>query len=128
MTCRYRKANRHPEAAKLLAEIAQDVVKTKANPNRARRLFVLAALEVEKFRNKTLPIQTTGTTMGTMANKTAAGKTNATVRNTQTTMATLDGLMQGDAAASDNKMLDNAWRGVKHPTRASSFQHMIPVP
>lgn len=29
------------------------------------------------------------------------------------TMATLDGLMQGDAAASDNKILDNAWKGVE---------------
>jgi len=53
----YRKAGRHPEAAKLLAEIAQEVVKSKANPMRARRLFVLAALEVEKFRAKTLNVQ-----------------------------------------------------------------------
>ncbi len=30
----YRKAGRHPEAAKLLGEIAQEVVKTKANPLR----------------------------------------------------------------------------------------------
>uniref|UniRef100_A0A7S1DNR8 IFT121-like TPR repeats domain-containing protein n=2 Tax=Hemiselmis andersenii TaxID=464988 RepID=A0A7S1DNR8_HEMAN len=29
------------------------------------------------------------------------------------TMATLDGLMQGDAAADDNKILNNAWRGVE---------------
>eukprot|EP00961_Rhodomonas_salina_P089057 1197926-Rhodomonas_salina.1 len=38
-------ANRHPDAAKLLAEIAQQLVKTKSDPRRARKLFVLAALE-----------------------------------------------------------------------------------
>jgi len=31
----------------------------------------------------------------------------------QATMATLDGLMQGDAMSSENKMLDKAWRGVE---------------
>jgi hypothetical protein len=29
------------------------------------------------------------------------------------TMQTLDGLMQGDQAASDNKILDRCWRGVE---------------
>jgi hypothetical protein len=31
----------------------------------------------------------------------------------QATMATLDGLMQGDAMSLENKMLDKAWRGVE---------------
>mmetsp|Transcript_68370 Transcript_68370/g.163192 ORF Transcript_68370/g.163192 Transcript_68370/m.163192 type:complete len:1174 (+) Transcript_68370:203-3724(+) len=117
----YRKANRHPDAAKLLAEIAQDVVKSRAHPHRALRLYVLAALEVEKFRSKTLrSAQGGGTTMSTLAPKgtmaakaTAARGGGATVRNTQATMATLDGLMQGDAISSENKMLDQAWRGVE---------------
>uniref|UniRef100_A0A7S4L907 Anaphase-promoting complex subunit 4 WD40 domain-containing protein n=1 Tax=Guillardia theta TaxID=55529 RepID=A0A7S4L907_GUITH len=106
----YRKANRHPEAAKLLAEIAQEVVKSKANPHRARQLYILAALEVEKFREKTLRVQQPGgTTMvgGTMAGKTTMGRaTMGGVRNTQATLATLDGLMQGDAISAENKILD----------------------
>eukprot|EP00960_Hanusia_phi_P051776 761022-Hanusia_phi.AAC.2 len=112
----YRKANRHPEAAKLLAEIAQEVVKSKANPQRARQLYVLAALEVEKFREKTLKVQQPGTTTtaGTMAGKTTMGRaTMGGVRNTQATLATLDGLMQGDAISAENKILDQAWRGVE---------------
>lgn len=53
----YRKAGRHPDAAKLLDEVAREEVRTRANPTRALRLFVLAALEVEKFRAKTLNVQ-----------------------------------------------------------------------
>lgn len=59
----FRKANRHPEAAKLLSEMAQEEVDAKAS------LFVLAALEVEKFRDKTLNVVPQGTmaTLSTMA-------------------------------------------------------------
>jgi len=116
----YRKANRHPDAAQLLSQLAQEEVDTKANPKRARSLFVLAALEVEKFRDKTLKIAPTGTmaTLSTMAGGpkgTIAGKIvgGGGAKGTMATMATLDGLMQGDAAASDNKILDRAWRGVE---------------
>lgn len=35
----FRKAKRHPEAAKLLAEVAQDVVKMKAHPHRYVLIF-----------------------------------------------------------------------------------------
>jgi WD repeat-containing protein 35 len=68
----YRKANRQPEAARLLSEMAIEEVKARANPKRARSLFVLAALEVEKFRDKTLKVVATGT-MATMQ-QTMAGK------------------------------------------------------
>jgi len=82
---------------------------------------VLAALEVEKFRDKTLKVVPQGTLAtlstltggpgkGTLAGKTMAG---GGAKGTMATMATLDGLMQGDAAASDNKILDRAWRGVE---------------
>ena len=52
-------------------------VNNKANPKRARSLFVLAAVEVEKYREKTLTVVSTGTmaTMATMAGqKTVAGR------------------------------------------------------
>ena len=42
----YRKANKATDAAKLLAMIAEDVTKDQADPLRAKKLNVLAALEV----------------------------------------------------------------------------------
>ena len=98
----FRKAQRHPDAAKILSEMAQEEVQAKANPQRARALFVLAASEVQKFRDKTLTVKATGTmaTMATrMEGKTAMGGKGTMAgaggaRGTMATMATLDGLMQ----------------------------------
>ncbi|EGB12638.1 hypothetical protein AURANDRAFT_51986 [Aureococcus anophagefferens] len=92
----YRKANKATDAAKLLAAIAEDVGVQQANPLRAKKLHVLAALEVERYRKKTLDL--TATRGGDIA---------------QTTAATLDTLMTHDqeSGASGAKVLDNAWRG-----------------
>ncbi|KAH8053032.1 hypothetical protein JL722_9697 [Aureococcus anophagefferens] len=92
----YRKANKATDAAKLLAAIAEDVGVQQANPLRAKKLHVLAALEVERYRKKTLDL--TATLGGDIA---------------QTTAATLDTLMTHDqeSGASGAKVLDNAWRG-----------------
>merc|ERR1740117_1782570 len=47
----YRKANRHTEAAKLLASMARDMPGgTQKNPERMKKLYLLAALEVEKYK------------------------------------------------------------------------------
>ena len=94
----YRKANKSTEAAKLLCGMAQDVLRGRANPLRAKRLYVLAALEMERFKKRTLDVDTFTTT-----NMTAA----------QTTAATLDNLMQHDAATGGNKALDKAWHGAE---------------
>lgn len=93
----YRRANRSTEAAKLLNQLGQKVGKGNSNPMRAKRLNVLAALEVERFRRKMLDVSTIGTGM------TAA----------QTTAATLDSLMQHDKATGEHKALDNPWRGAE---------------
>ena len=53
----YRKANRDSESAKLLAKLAADVGKTRINPLRAKRLYVLAALEVERHRKRTMDLK-----------------------------------------------------------------------
>ena len=65
----YRRANRPTDAAKLLATIAEEVGVKNACPVRAKKLHVLAALEVERFRKKALDLTTTN---GDIAQTTAA--------------------------------------------------------
>jgi WD repeat-containing protein 35 len=91
----YRKANRATDAAQLLALMAEDLGKKQANPLRAKKLHVLAAFEVERFRKKVLDVTLTNT-----------GQTIA-----QTTAQTLDNLMTVDRESGKSKVLDNAWRG-----------------
>lgn len=94
----YRKANKPTEAAKLLAKIAEEVGNKGANPVRAKKLHVLAALEVERYRKNTLDLTMTRVPGTNIA---------------QTTAATLDTLMTHDqeSGISGAKVLDNAWRG-----------------
>jgi WD repeat-containing protein 35 len=94
----YRKANKSPEAAKLLARLGQQMGQEKRNPLRAKKLHVLAALEVERFRKRVLDTNTTQ----------AQGMTAA-----QTTAATLESLMTQDEATGEDKVLDRAWRGAE---------------
>ncbi|KAJ1483543.1 hypothetical protein T484DRAFT_1799863, partial [Baffinella frigidus] len=82
-------ANRHPDAAKLLAEIAQDVVKSRAHPHRALRLYVLAALEVEKFRSKTLRSAQELYVLAALEVEKFRSKTLRSAQGGGTTMATL---------------------------------------
>jgi len=50
----YRKANRNTDAALLLQEIATDLVKKEADPLTIKKLFVMAAIEVDLFKNRML--------------------------------------------------------------------------
>jgi len=103
----YRKADKATEAARLLAGIAEDVGKRQVDPLRAKKLHVLAALEVERYRKKALDLSTMSTTKG----KSVAA----------TTAATLDTLMTADAESragggagdAGRKVMDNAWRGAE---------------
>ena len=45
----YRKAKHFIEAAKLLFKLAEDVAKSRTNPMRAKKLYVLGGLLVEKY-------------------------------------------------------------------------------
>lgn len=96
----YRKANKATEAAKLLAVIAEEVSEKQADPLRAKKLNVLAALEVERYRKSALDM---------------TGATGNAADIAQNTAKTLDTLMTMDQnAGSDSrgsKILDNAWRG-----------------
>merc|ERR1711862_325980 len=63
----YRKASRHTEAAKLLNSIAREMPGgAQKNPERIKKLYLLAALEMEKYKKKTMDVQMTGVTQGTM--------------------------------------------------------------
>lgn len=91
----YRKASRHTEAAKLLNQMAREMPGgVQRHPDRIKKLYLLAALEVEKFKNKTLDAQMTGATQGTM-----------------TTAQTLQSLVTQDQSVSSDRALESPWRG-----------------
>merc|ERR1711972_235942 len=91
----YSKANRHTEAAKLLSQMAKEMPGgAQKNPERIKKLYLLAALEVEKYKTKTLDVQMTGATQGTM-----------------TTAQTVQSLITADQSMASDKALESPWRG-----------------
>eukprot|EP00753_Platysulcus_tardus_P015766 PLAT5272.2.p1 GENE.PLAT5272.2~~PLAT5272.2.p1 ORF type:complete len:1194 (+),score=710.47 PLAT5272.2:43-3624(+) len=92
----YRKAQRHVDAARLLSQMAQKVSASKVNPLRAKKLQVLAALEVLQYRSSMLDPMAAGG---------AAGGA--------TTQQTLHTLVTVDAATGDDRALDAPWRGAE---------------
>ena len=48
----YRKANHNSDAARILSGIAEDLVKSEASPLVVKKLFVMAALEVDLYKKK----------------------------------------------------------------------------
>merc|ERR1740117_788180 len=91
----YKKANRHTEAAKMLSQMAREMPGgAQKNPERIKKLYLLAALEVEKYKKKTLDVQMTGATQGTM-----------------TTAQTVQSLITADQTSSTDRALDSPWRG-----------------
>ena len=96
------KSGKHGEAAKMLVGLAQQALGAAGGmqPLRAKKLYVLAAFQIEEMRKQTLQL----------GMQDAAG----TKRTTQAaTQATLAGLLELDAASADVKDLDNAWRGAE---------------
>jgi WD repeat-containing protein 35 len=111
----YRKANRSTESAKLLARLAGEAAKTRANPLRAKKLYVLAALEVERFRKRNLDMTGASSMATTVATATGTMTGTAAV-----TAATLDTLLAQDATAGGvgdvgaaSRTLDSAWHGAE---------------
>lgn len=128
----YRKANRDTDSAKLLAKLAADTARSRVDPLMAKRLYVLAALEVERQRKRTMDLAAIGssssssTAMTTqMAAATAMGTSVGPTRTmaAMTAAATLNTLMRADAeagaSAADPEMaaasrtLDLAWHGAE---------------
>ncbi|KAM4772218.1 WD repeat-containing protein 35 [Rhinophrynus dorsalis] len=92
----YRKANHFLEAAKLMFKIAEEEAKKRTKPLRVKKLFVLAALLVEQYHE-----QMKNTQKGKLKGK----RTEAT--------SALAGLLEEDSLSSDNRIIDNAWRGAE---------------
>lgn len=80
----YRRANKPTEAALLIADIAEIAARKELKPAFAKKLHVLAAMEIERHKKKTTDSLVTQTTLG----GTTRGNTIA-----QTTAATLETLM-----------------------------------
>lgn len=106
----YRKANHHMEAAKLLTKLAKESAENRVHPVRVKKLYVLAAFEMDKFKKKSLD------TANNATQATYAGGTMQPAATMQATAAqTLAGLMTLEAAAMGGPGggLDSAWRGAE---------------
>lgn len=98
----YRKAHKHTEAAKILIQIAEELREINTSPLILKKIYVLAALEMETFKTRYMDAQIT-TTMTT--NNPNLG------RPTQT--KTLDTLITSDLSNLGDKALNNPWRGAE---------------
>mmetsp|Transcript_3693 Transcript_3693/g.5458 ORF Transcript_3693/g.5458 Transcript_3693/m.5458 type:complete len:1191 (-) Transcript_3693:9-3581(-) len=88
----FQKAHRNTEAAKLLTKLARTAGQDQKKPQTAKKLYVMAGLEVDKFRTTILDKGMSST-----------GDTNEALR----------GLVEHDLATGFDKSLDNAWHGAE---------------
>jgi len=88
----YRKANKYTDAAKLLARLAEQSAATKVDPLRAKKLYVLSAMEVDRFKHRMLDQNMT---------------------SHKSTQATLASLMEHDMSTLENKGMDDPWHGAE---------------
>lgn len=94
----YRKANRNTESAKLLADIANDLQNQKAPPLMIKKIYVLAAFEVDSYKQRVFD----------------ASMTQLTGQNTaEATAKTLNSLITTDINSSADKALSNPWKGAE---------------
>jgi len=94
----YKRANRSADAAKLLSEMAKQQIDK--DPLRAKKLFVLAGLELERYRTRVLDVEP---------------GIEETAANNGATLAeqTLANLMEHDQATGSNRALDQCWDGAE---------------
>ncbi|CAG5866211.1 unnamed protein product [Menidia menidia] len=92
----YRKAHHFLEAAKLMFKIADEEAKKRSRPLRVKKLYVLAARLVEDYHEHVKTSQ---------QSKVQGKKSEATFA--------LAGLLEEDATSSDDRIVDNAWRGAE---------------
>lgn len=106
----YRRANRPTEAALLIGEIADKAANEDVKPSLAKKLHVLAALEIERHRKRAMDMATSSTMTqgagGTIAQNTAATLDTLMMTALDTTAGTT---AVGNKKAS--KAFGNAWRG-----------------
>ncbi|KAM3595435.1 uncharacterized protein V6R79_023511 [Siganus canaliculatus] len=92
----YRKAHHFLDAAKLMFRIADAEAEKRTRPLRVKKLYVLAARLVENYHEQVKSSQ---------QSKAKGKKSEAT--------SALAGLLEEDAASSDSRIVDNAWRGAE---------------
>ena len=93
----YRKAHRHTDAAKILIKIAEDLKELNAGPLTLKKIYVVAALEMESFKSRLIDAQITNITQ------------QSSVKNT----TTLDTLITSDLSNLSDKTLNNPWKGAE---------------
>jgi WD repeat-containing protein 35 len=109
-------ANRHAEAARLLLDKASALAAARAPPLQLKKLHVLAALEVEAFRDATLgAARPAGAAVaaGDRQGEGGGGGLALSAAAAPSAAATLAGLMNAEAAAAGSRAFDNAWRGAE---------------
>ena len=94
----YRKANKNTESAKLLAEIAQKLQEQRAPPLMIKKIYVLAAFEIDSYKQRVFDASMTQLTGTNTADATAK---------------TLNSLITTDINNSANKALSNPWKGAE---------------
>lgn len=86
----YRKANHYLDAARLLYQLAAEAANSEAPPMRARQLYVLAALQVEAYKERQKD------------------------SSADPTRSTLDSLLEEDALETNNgRLLESPWHGAE---------------
>eukprot|EP00604_Paraphysomonas_vestita_P003706 CAMPEP_0174822144 /NCGR_PEP_ID=MMETSP1107-20130205/13735_1 /TAXON_ID=36770 /ORGANISM="Paraphysomonas vestita, Strain GFlagA" /LENGTH=647 /DNA_ID=CAMNT_0016040299 /DNA_START=1331 /DNA_END=3271 /DNA_ORIENTATION=- len=116
----YRRANRPTDSAILIGDIAEQAARRDVHPFLAKRLHVLAALEIERHRKKTLEqaannaTKAGGTIDGTTNNQSIAMATAATLESLMmTSLDTQDGttatLTTTQGARKASRAFGNAW-------------------
>ena len=102
----YRKTGMHTEAAQLLVDIACKAAKRREPPMRVKKIFVLAALEIESFRRSVLSAsEGGGDAMGTFARGSSQDATGVGV--------SLTGLMALSTTSDESLAMQSPWRGAE---------------
>jgi WD repeat-containing protein 35 len=83
----YRKANKNTESAKILATIAQELRQKNAPPLLIKKIYVLAAFEVDSYKQR--------------------------VFDAQVAPKTMNSLITSDISTSADKALTNPWKGAE---------------
>jgi WD repeat-containing protein 35 len=95
----YRKANKNTESARLLADIASKLQAQRAPPLMIKKIYVLAAFEVDSYKQRVFDASMTQITGG--------GNT------ADATAKTLNSLITTDINTSADKALSNPWKGAE---------------
>ncbi len=108
----YRKARREADSARLLAKMAAEVGALRTNPVRAKWLFVMAAMDVEKHRRRGAEAEGAGTA--------AAAAAAAQQQRRLGPSLGLDALLREDAAAAAAAAAGGAAAGGAPPSAAAA--------